>query len=348
MKGRIAALWIAVAPFVLPVVLAGDASFGQACDQSHTHLDTNTWNLVTDCDATTWCADNSTCANKGCRKDIYPFGYNNVPFDKLPPLCPTGQFCPDEGSYCLPQEAVGDPCQKDRDDECQPPPNYKQLAGFLNVNGSICLNFTCFYANVTLGQNCKIDNTVYTAYTAAGSEYAFIVSRDNCANGLYCDGTALKCFRAKLEGAACAGNKECLTYNCQNNKCDRAAYEPIHPPAWVFVVVGLGIVALIVVTMVSLWFTHRRTRRENQVKLEQYYNEQIAYRQSIMTMSNAKKSLMSLPADTPADVARRSVFGDDYSSFMPPNMRREDSTAAWSSAASDVHLLEPNTTRRRI
>ena len=34
----------------------------------------------------------------------------------------------------------------------------------------------------------------------------------------------------------------CLSYNCQNDKCDRAADEPIHPGTWVFVVVGLGIV----------------------------------------------------------------------------------------------------------
>lgn len=50
--------------------------------------------------------------------------------------------------------------------------------------------------------------------------------------------------------------------------------------------------------MVSLWFLHRRSRKENQVKLEQYYNEQIAYRQSIMSMNQAKNSLLSLPANT--------------------------------------------------
>lgn len=34
------------------------------------------------------------------------------------------------------------------------------------------------------------------------------------------------------------------------------------------------------------------------MKLEQYYNEQIAYRQSIMSMNQAKNSLLSLPANT--------------------------------------------------
>lgn len=50
--------------------------------------------------------------------------------------------------------------------------------------------------------------------------------------------------------------------------------------------------------MVSLWFLHRKSRKENQIRLEQYYNEQIAYRQSIMSMSHAKNSLLSLPANT--------------------------------------------------
>lgn len=34
------------------------------------------------------------------------------------------------------------------------------------------------YANVTVGQTCVNDNTVYTAYKDDGSAYAFIVSRD--------------------------------------------------------------------------------------------------------------------------------------------------------------------------
>jgi hypothetical protein len=48
----------------------------------------------------------------------FPYGYNYVPFDKLPPLCPLGQFCPDEGDQCLPKVPVGQQCQKDRDGGC--------------------------------------------------------------------------------------------------------------------------------------------------------------------------------------------------------------------------------------
>jgi predicted histidine transporter YuiF (NhaC family) len=81
------------------------------------------------------------------------------------------------------------------------------------------------------------------------------------------------------------------------------------------VIPSLTPVAVIVGILVALWFFHRKTRKENQIKLEQYYNEQasrpalvpsvvqadsmqLAYRQSIMSMSHAKNSLLALPADT--------------------------------------------------
>ncbi|WVQ66202.1 uncharacterized protein L199_004381 [Kwoniella botswanensis] len=318
-------------------VVSAKSGFGEACDQSNTHLDANTYNLITDCDSTTYCASNGTCAYKGCRKDIYPFGYSDYAFDQLPPLCPQGQFCPDEGDQCMDQVPVGGSCQKDRDNECALADNYKDLAGFLNTNGSICLNFTCYYANVTLGQTCVTDNTAYTAYLDSGAAYAFIVSRDNCANGMYCDGTALQCMKTKRQGEACSGNKECSTYNCgDDGKCGKAADDPIHPGAWQYVLVGLGIVILIGGVMTGLWFAHRRSRNENQIKLEQYYNEQIAYRQSIMSMSHAKNSLLSLPPNTSPDIARSSLYRDDSGwtsatndELLPPNVRR-DSTSGWS------------------
>jgi hypothetical protein len=94
-----------------------------------------------------------------------------------------------------------------------------------------------------LGQTCINDNTRYTGYTNEGNQYAHIVSRDNCANGLYCDGSALQCLKVKSVGAACQGNKECQSYNCPSDgKCGRNADEPIHPPTYSFVLIGLGIV----------------------------------------------------------------------------------------------------------
>lgn len=153
--------------------------------------------------------------------------------------------------------------------------------------------------------------------------------------------------------------KRCLSYNCEDNgKCGKAANDVVHPPAWQYVLVGLGIVIckcqiplsqsglsltffsfllVIVAVMTGLWFMHRRWRNEKQVMLEQYYNEQIAYRQSIMSMSHAKQSLLSLPPNTTAGAARASLYGDtawtsgtDYQSVpLPPNLRR-DSTSGWS------------------
>ncbi|WWD20420.1 hypothetical protein CI109_104896 [Kwoniella shandongensis] len=326
-----------VAALGLAALVSAKSQFGEACSQSNAHLDAGSFQLLTDCDPTLYCADNSTCAYKGCRKDTYPFGYNDYLYDQLPPLCPEGQFCPDEADQCKPQVAIGEGCQKDRDDECQRPPNYKDLAGYLNTNGTACLNFTCYLADVTLGQTCVNDNTPYTAYNDEGAAYAFIVSRDNCANGLYCDGTELKCMKSKLVGAVCSGNKECLSYNCDNSKCGKAADAVVHPPSWQYVLIGLGILILIGGVMTGLWLMHRRSRKENQIKLEQYYNEQIAYRQSIMSMSHAKNSLLSLPPNTSPDFARQSLYRDNDAGWssatdgglVPPNMRR-DSTSGWS------------------
>jgi len=354
-------MWSSTPPFAISLMaflslsrtfVSAKSGFGQSCSQANTHLDPDTWALDTDCDPTTYCASNGTCANRGCRSDIYPFGYNAVPFADLPPMCPDGQFCPDEADRCLNQVPLGGQCQKDRDDECQPPPNAEQLSGYLNVNGSICLNYLCYYANVTIGQPCVVENTPYVGYTDAGGAYSYIVSRDNCANGLYCDGTALTCFQNKALNAVCTGNKECLSYNCgSDGKCGAPADQPIHPPSYAYVLVGLGIIGLILGVMVSLWFFHRRSRKEKQARLEQYYNEQIAYRQSIMSMSHAKQSLLSLYPNT-SPVALASLQGDEafgYSSatdasLLPPNLRR-DSSVAWSEG-SEEHLMRGETSRR--
>lgn len=97
LNGRTTTAKVAVLTLLLPYALGGTTPWGGSCSyvetfdpirphrekaarkvknahhvsrQSDTHLDFNTWNLVTDCDAQTYCADNSTCAYKGCRSDI--------------------------------------------------------------------------------------------------------------------------------------------------------------------------------------------------------------------------------------------------------------------------------------
>ena len=91
------------------------------CNPSHNGLATGTLQFNSDCNATTWC-DNGQCRPKGCRKDRFPLGYDadggsrgNGKKLTPPPICRDAEFCPDEGSQCMPKIAVGQPCQFDRD-----------------------------------------------------------------------------------------------------------------------------------------------------------------------------------------------------------------------------------------
>jgi len=336
------------------------SSLGGSCSQADTHLDSGV--LVTDCDATTYCAANGTCLARGCRSDEYPYGYNNVDFADLPPRCPAGQFCPDEGDQCLEQIPVGGQCQLDRDDECAPGPDAKDLSGYLNTNGSVCLNYQCYYANVTLGQACVDENMAYVSYSSNGGEYLVIVSRDNCANGLYCDGTALQCMKSKSIGTACTGNKECLTYNCSaQGKCLKATDTPNRPESWVYAIVAVSIFGMTGGVLLGLYFFHRKNRQENQIKLEQYYNEQMAYRQSIMSLSHAKHSLMSSSQNIPQDSSTQSLmtdstyfgqnnhFVDRGMTASPPGSSQDLSGRdTWSDAGdSDAFLVTPSSVSRQ-
>ena len=121
--------------------------------QSNYHLDSNTYALVGDCDTTTYCDVNGTCALKGCRKDIVSspphcillrasidlhdsihtgimvwISKNFLPFVRWANCKQSMEqraasdirSCPDEGDQCLTQTAVGGACQKDRDGTLQP------------------------------------------------------------------------------------------------------------------------------------------------------------------------------------------------------------------------------------
>jgi hypothetical protein len=97
------------------IVLAtpGTGNFSATCSQKNNKLSFGTYRLSTDCQSAYYCADNSTCANKGCRRDVFPFGYTTN--QTLPPFCKSDQFCPDEEDQCLPLLSVGSPCQLNRD-----------------------------------------------------------------------------------------------------------------------------------------------------------------------------------------------------------------------------------------
>lgn len=97
------------------LVHAGSQIKGQSCSVSSNRLQIGTYQFYSDCDAHTYCSSQGICELKGCRKDQYPFGYS--PGATLPPKCPSGQFCPDEGDACQPWLPVGSACQLNRDGE---------------------------------------------------------------------------------------------------------------------------------------------------------------------------------------------------------------------------------------
>ncbi|KAG2148493.1 hypothetical protein BD769DRAFT_1412501 [Suillus cothurnatus] len=277
-------------------VYAGSQTKGQNCTISNNRLQFGTYQFHSDCDAQTYCSSQGTCELKGCRKDQYPFGY--APGASVPPRCPAGQFCPDEGDACQPWLPVNSPCQLNRDDQCEQPPNWQELADSRygrNVNGSVCLNNVCMWANVTVGQPCEVENTAYIAY-AENNEFADVVSRGNCQIGSYCDSQSLVCIQTKQLGETCDADKECLSFNClKKGVCGRGSDSPKHFGIWVYVVVGVGIFGGMFATLIVLFLIHRRQRDQEREKRLQYWLEQNAFRQSIMQMKEiARTSILSL------------------------------------------------------
>jgi hypothetical protein len=78
-------------------------------------LQIGTYAFYSDCDTHTFCNGSSgVCELKGCRHDIFPFGYDKDD-DHLPDLCGNTQFCPDEMDACQDLLPVNSPCQLNRD-----------------------------------------------------------------------------------------------------------------------------------------------------------------------------------------------------------------------------------------
>ncbi|KAH9039576.1 hypothetical protein EDB85DRAFT_2072419 [Lactarius pseudohatsudake] len=251
---------------------------------SHNGLATGTLQYNSDCNATTW-----------LRRDEFPLGYitgdsrgSGKRID-LPPKCSVDEFCPDEGSQCASKIQVGQPCQFDRDD-------LRDTTGRgLNVNGSICLNFVCQFANITAGSTCEIENTGYIAYGPSG-EFVYVVSRDNYKVGLYCDTNSTDCIQQKDLGASCSADKECSSYNClPDQTCGEIPSNPHHLP--------LGMIA----TLVVLFIFHGRQREDEHEKRLQYWRGQNAFRQNILQMHETVRNSIFT---TPGSVNRRSaLFG---------------------------------------
>ncbi|GAW01795.1 hypothetical protein LENED_003408 [Lentinula edodes] len=261
-----------------------------------------TYQFYTDCNSVTYCASNGTCAHRGCRKDDFPFGYPQDS-DNLPPKCGKSQFCPDEMDDCLNVLPVGSACQMNRDDQCEGPPNYKDLLDTtnrgLNVNGSVCLNNVCMWANVTENVDCVVQNTAYIGYTASGDEFIDIVSRGNCRVGLYCDAQSLKCFQEKSLGVSCDADKECSTWN-----------------------LGIGIFVGMFGTLIGLFCLHTKQRDAERERRLRYWREQNAFHQNLSQMREAaRSSILSIPGI--GSSTRSTLYGgnnsDDSHAPMMPN-----------------------------
>lgn len=128
---------------VAVIVSAGFSGVGGLCSSKSDHLDLASHKFTSECTDQTFCSrnQNGTCIPRLCRRDEYPFSFNAT--QPLPPLCDLGTYCPDEGSGCMPLQAVGSSCQFNRDEQCEPPPDWERLASSRNFNGSICLQSTC-------------------------------------------------------------------------------------------------------------------------------------------------------------------------------------------------------------
>lgn len=91
-----------------------NVSIGQPCNLQRNRLSLSSHQFRSACIATAYCDPvSSICKPKGCTTEQFPFGYRNDSL--IPPTCPSGEFCPDEGDQCLPLLSVGQNCQMDRD-----------------------------------------------------------------------------------------------------------------------------------------------------------------------------------------------------------------------------------------
>ncbi|PWN48555.1 hypothetical protein IE53DRAFT_304675, partial [Violaceomyces palustris] len=252
------------------------AQVGQPCSQSNNRLTFDTNQFRSDCGYTAWCDTDGICKPNGCRKDDFPFGYRSR--KDWPPLCPRGQVCPDELSACVPQQALGQACQLNRDDQCQP--SYSTSPKIK----SICLKFQCQLTNSTLGSPCTIENTVYTVFVGVARSYAEIISRDNCLADLYCDAGSSTCLTKKPDGQSCSAHKECESGYCRDDslpvgsainndatgRCDMALSVVRRPPIWKYIVVVVGILAGCSASCFALLELHARGRRKRRMELREY------------------------------------------------------------------------------
>lgn len=111
-------------------IYAGSVNIGGNCSVGDNRLQSGTYQFWSDCDAVSFCSDAGVCTAKQCRKDEFPFGYQQGA--TLPPKCQKGEFCPDEGSECQTLIDVGNPCQLNRDGKESESSNYILNSDFVS------------------------------------------------------------------------------------------------------------------------------------------------------------------------------------------------------------------------
>lgn len=137
-------------------------------------------------------------------------------------------------------------------------------------------------------QDCKIDNTVYSGYLPDGSQFTDIVSRDNCATGMYCSSDSLRCEQRLAVGRPCSADSQCTSGNCDiNDICVAPPETPSPLPRTAYVLVPLGIVTFVGFMVFGLWLCHQKARRRRARVMHEYWTEQMAYRQSILSLHKA-------------------------------------------------------------
>ncbi|WWC89241.1 uncharacterized protein L201_004160 [Kwoniella dendrophila CBS 6074] len=284
--------YILVALNLLHLGSARSALYG-SCDVKNNHLDVNTKAFITDCDSFGYCSINGTCLPRQCRRDEYILSSllnTDIP---VPPLCPSGTFCPDDASACLPLVEVDGQCELNRDDECASPPQgmvlvvpnpYDEIEG----DGSLCLLGKCMWANATLGQTCITESTTYIGYDPSGMSFTNTVIRDNCIEGQgYCDTNSNTCFPLLNLHQSCSTDRQCQSFNCEREFCTVPPESSVKVGKWVYALTGISVGLGMIGVLSLLLLMHRRAQKTKRIMLEEYYKEQVGFRNSIISFHSA-------------------------------------------------------------
>ena len=139
--------------------------------------------------------------------------------------------------------------------------------------------------------------------------------------GLYCSSDSLLCERRLPQGLSCSSDNQCLSGNCDTNDICMALPETIQSvPRYLYALVPIFIFLVMVATVAGLWQCHQRARKRRSRVLHEYWTEQLAYRQSIMSMHLAAKNGSRGKRDNrrdeidETDKKRRNSLSDDKSS----------------------------------